>query len=639
MPVSLFQLRTACGSHHSPGVSLDLHARLKCWLLPGLVLGYLWFVLIRHVRVEWTVNPQYSYGWVVPILCVGLVWRRWEEVRGQKSEGRGQRAEARGKRSEVRGRFSAFSFQLSAFTRLWSVVAFVLLAFLWLPTRLIQEAVPEWRLVSWLLALEVVGLTLLAVHQWPGAFAKAEIWKAESRKQKTGFSCSAFQRSSTSVAGISAFRFPLSAFLFPLCFFLVAVPWPTIIEGPLIQGLTRANAGTTVELLGWFGIPAIQQGNVIEISTGMVGIDEACSGIRSLQSTLMISLFLGELYRLTVFRRTGLVFAGFALAFLFNVCRTFILVSVAAKEGIPAIQSWHDPAGVSIMLACLFALWALGVLLRNQKAESSLRPVAAYGPEGNQKSASGSVGPTLRPGNPTGWKRAQRSAFRFPRSAFQFSAFSFRLCTFSLLAWLILVEVSVALWYRSRERMAGDPIEWSILWPVSNPSFASQPIADNARTLLRFDDGGSGTWREQDGTRWQAFYFQWSPGKVAGYLAKRHTPEACLTGLGYRLRSASEVKFFAIDRLRLPFRHYVFDVGPWRVHVFHCRWEQGVDERSYVTEEPSAYNLFRGIWRGRGNLGQKVLQVAVWGMDEADQAEAAVVRQLEGLVKVETLKR
>ena len=47
--------------------------RLTHCLLPGLVLAYLWFTLINHLRVEWTLNPQYGYGWAVPIFCLYLV--------------------------------------------------------------------------------------------------------------------------------------------------------------------------------------------------------------------------------------------------------------------------------------------------------------------------------------------------------------------------------------------------------------------------------------------------------------------------------------------------------------------------------------------------------------------------------------
>ena len=58
------------------------------------------------------------------------------------------------------------SLLLSAF----QLFSFFLLCFLYLPTRLIQEANPEWRLVSWALALEVVAITLLllrTIHYGP----------------------------------------------------------------------------------------------------------------------------------------------------------------------------------------------------------------------------------------------------------------------------------------------------------------------------------------------------------------------------------------------------------------------------------------------------------------------------------------
>ena len=106
----------------------------------------------------------------------------------------------------------------------------------------------------------------------------------------------------------------------------------------------------------------------------MVGIDDACSGIRSFQATLMISLFLGELYALSAWRRALCVLAGFGLAFVFNVGRTLLLTWVASTKGIGAIASWHDPAGVTILVGCFLGLWLVARSLkkaesRKQKAE------------------------------------------------------------------------------------------------------------------------------------------------------------------------------------------------------------------------------------------------------------------------------
>src|ERR1035441_9409714 len=279
-------------------------------------------------------------------------------------------------------REAAAALELASVRHLPSSIVFfcfALLALLYAPTRLLEDATPEWRLVSWALALDVVGLTLLLVHLVLGA--QELKWLA-----------------------------------FPIAYFLVAVPWPTVVEGPLIQGLTRADAGATVELLGWFGIPAMPHGNVIEVATGEVGIDEACSGIRSFQATLMISLFLGEFYRLNFPRRLVLIFGGFAMSFGFNLARMSVLVWVAAHHGIAAIERWHDPTGVTILLACFVALWGLGIFLARRK--SPVQP------------ASGHISPAKIP---------QPKRRLVP-------------LLMALVVWFALVEIPVEGWYRWHER-------------------------------------------------------------------------------------------------------------------------------------------------------------------------------------------
>ena len=159
-----------------PGQSVKSRFLLK-WALVALPLGYLWFRLVDNLRLEWSSNPQYSYSLVVPFLVIGLLLRRWLHAANQN--------------------------QVSSAGNPWLTVLLCgALAFLYLPTRLIEAATPEWRPVQWLLAFETVGLTLYAIY-----LAGGKKW--------------------------------LRQFAFPVLFFLVAVPWPTLIEAPIIQGLSR----------------------------------------------------------------------------------------------------------------------------------------------------------------------------------------------------------------------------------------------------------------------------------------------------------------------------------------------------------------------------------------------------------------
>ncbi len=534
------------------------------WAFVLLPLGFLWFTLINQLRVEWSVNPQYSYGWVVPFLCLAFILQRWQAGR---AAGRGEMSEVRSQKSDLRPPIS---------DRWPSVALFATLAFLYLPTRLFQEANPEWRMISWALAIEVVALTLLLVRL---------------------------------TLGSAGFRW----FAFPICFFLVAVPWPTIIEGPVIQSLTRVNSGAVVEVLGWLGIPAVQHGNLIEVSTGTVGVDEACSGIRSFQTSLMVSLFFGEFYAMSLWRRLLLIPSGFVLAMAFNVCRMSFLTVIAAKKGVAAIAEYHDPAGILITLACTAGLWGLAVLFcKKQKAEVSDQRPAISG----QKSEARPPTSDLRPLTP--------GIFRL---------------ALALFVWVVLVEVGVESWYRWHEARLPRSVSWSMEWPRSNPTFSELPLTQKTKQLLRYDEAGSATWREDDGTQWQMIYLRWLPGRIAVHLAKSHTPDVCLPSAGRSVQANPDLDYLPVHGLRLPFRTYTMEETGKTSFVFYCLWEDRALEQVFQEMDLSDYgNRLNPVLEGRRNVGQRSLEVIVSGYADFDQAKAALVRQLQTMIKVEKLK-
>ena len=161
-------------------------------------------------------------------------------------------------------------------------------------------------------------------------------------------------------------------FAFPVAFFFVAVPWPTAVEVPIIQGLMRMVADVAAETAMLLGIPAQVEGNLIRVSTGLVGVNEACSGIRSLQTSLMIGLLFGELKRLSVLHRVALVVGAVIIALFANFVRAVFLVTVAATKNISEVGRWHDVAGYTIIALVFLSTMGLAYLLgksRNQKSE------------------------------------------------------------------------------------------------------------------------------------------------------------------------------------------------------------------------------------------------------------------------------
>src|SRR5205085_3998877 len=162
----------------------------------------------------------------------------------------------------------------------------------------------------------------------------------------------------------------LRHFAFPIMFVLVAVPWISAIEVPIVQGLMPTLASIATEALSLFGIPAEVEGNLVRINGGIVGVNEACSGVRSLQTSIMIGLLLGELKRLTVLRRIILVGIAVAIALFANFLRALFLVSIAARENLAAIGRWHDLAGYAIVALVLAGtMWAAWRLARRKTAK------------------------------------------------------------------------------------------------------------------------------------------------------------------------------------------------------------------------------------------------------------------------------
>ena len=213
-------------------------------ILPLVVFGALWYLLIKHLSAYWALDPQYSFGWFGPVICSYLLFIGWIT------------------RPEI-GRASSRGAE-------WSFWIACVAIF---PTWIVVQPNPDWRLISWLLTFEIIILSLCAIY-----FLGGRSW--------------------------------LGHFAFGICFILTTLPWPRGAEAFITQSLTQGATWITVGLLKLSNIPAVQHGNVIEVKTGLLGIDEACSGIRSLQAMVMVSIFLGELYRATWHAESSFCYPG-----------------------------------------------------------------------------------------------------------------------------------------------------------------------------------------------------------------------------------------------------------------------------------------------------------------------------------------
>jgi len=240
-----------------------------------------------------------------------------------------------------------------------------------------ERGVPsQWRARWWAVLLGVAGAALLlAVQAYQAAFGT-------NAASTQGLALGVLLLAAANV-GIVFGGPGLRVFAMPYAFILVALPLPSLIYGLLVNGLQYRVAGINTEVLNLLGIPAEQVGSLIHLPNGTVGIDEACSGIRSLQSTIMAALFIGYLSLRRVSLRVLLLIFGVCLAVFGNVIRSLYLCLSAHAKGMDSVAKVHDAAGWSIL-----AFTAVGVIVlawlfgRLEKAVNQQMLTAAAGGSG-----------------------------------------------------------------------------------------------------------------------------------------------------------------------------------------------------------------------------------------------------------------
>lgn len=417
-----------------------------------------------------------------------------------------------------------------------------------LPLRLLLEANPDWRLLPFGLAVLIVGLSLALAYRVGGA---------------------GWVRATAPIFGLIIF----------------AMPWPQAWEYAVVQRLTGGLTTITVEFLNLFGVAALQRGNVIEVASGLVGVSEACSGIRSLQATLMLAAFLGQLFRLRALHRLLLFPIGFAVASVTNVIRTLFLSLVAARQG--SIDTWHDPAGFMILAVCFVVLWWIGSRWRVE-APAALN--------------------SLPNPLPLRW-------------------------SLGLLAWLLAVELGNAGWYRYHERGLGPRAEllWRFDYPSDSPGFVEEKILEDERTLLRANEQRAARWEDPSGAEVVAVTLRWEASRVAAQLAHQHSPEICYAANGHAFAGRlGEVRLPAPQLgVNLPFARYIFIAERRPLFVFRCLTEDGTRAEAPIRGAEYGFGArWRAAREGRRNLGQRSLELSISGPGLDEEGALAVAREI-----------
>ena len=523
-------------------IAQSRRARVRCCQISlGLFLGLLWFAVISHLSIHWRSNPEYHFAWAIPVLIGAILFTRWRRFDTQSADA------------------SRLPEYLTAGIAIACLLALV-------PLAIIARANPDWHLISCLITALACTLTILAFDTYSG----------------------------------KSFRLQ---FGLPFLIMFAATPWPYAIESGLVNILKSANAVTTLEILHLFGVSALRESpHVIQLANAQLGIEDGCSGIRSLHLFLALTLFWGELYRLSIRHRLLLVALGLLLTLVTNLGRTLVLATLATTGGSARFDQWHNLVGTVAQLAAVAACCvALNWVLTRKRPRQRRHQQAA----------------SMR-------------RFRSDRRGTVVFA--------SASLWLIIASIGTAAWFKIRpQTIATDP-SWSLRWPPPLYDCRVESIPGNWAKMMSPDESFSGSWRNQDGRRRVVYYFRWEPGNRAARLGSTHNPELCLSaGTGYTLKGIQSVKVEFAGRERA-FSRYRFEFRGRDVFIFQGVWEDSIfaDHPQRTPDQiGTRAERLRRAWHGLPHPGQRMLEIVLWDTSSADEAVQELEHSLKSLVASE----
>lgn len=435
---------------------------------------------------EWSSNPDLSHGLFTPLLSALLIWEgtrhgtpRWLREGGW----------------------------LTVVTSLLAVLALALVVF----AGLLAAS------VGWSHA--VVNFVLAAAL---GSFLGAVLLPLASERVR-----------------LIPFNWPV---LTALGLWLLAAPIPPGTYARLTLTLQGWVTSGVLEGLHILGVPARQIGNVIELANTSVGVEEACSGIRSLLSCVYAGFFFAAWLVRRPGRRAALLVIAPLLALVMNFARSFTL-TLMANAGHDITGFWHDATGYAIL--GLTALILAGL-------SAAMSPAAP--PE--QPSAPAPARPALR-GVP-----AVLASSATGLALVLFVVFYNRAPVAAATDDVVAVESLLP------PAADGWLVQTSTQLYRFTAVLQTEHLAE--RTYVRPGPDGP--------VQLNAYIAHWRPGQAPVSLVATHTPDACWPGSGWVAQPTPETQVaLDVGDGRLPVaEHRVFRLGQmpqevWFWHVYDGR--------------------------------------------------------------------
>ncbi len=148
--------------------------------------------------------------------------------------------------------------------------------------------------------------------------------------------------------------------LFPALVWIISAPLMSAVESMISVFLLNKVTAVVFGVFDMLGMLIERRGNVLILPKGEVGVEEACSGIRSLTGCLFAGSFLAAVFLDKLWKKVLMVGTALLLAFATNLARGLFLTSWAYAYGSEAIAGTvHDVTGYAVLGVTVILLLCL----------------------------------------------------------------------------------------------------------------------------------------------------------------------------------------------------------------------------------------------------------------------------------------
>jgi exosortase len=302
-----------------------------------LLVGALWGFVAWDQSHWWKVKEDYGFGWLVPAFVAYVLYERWPKITEAVAA-----CAARGS-----ARWSGRGLSVGAGLLLVSGAGLYLLGAFYRAG--LSVALPSTLAITAGTAAMVLATLFLHAPEGEAPMPVRRLWDDARIKL-------------------------MALFVFPTLVWLVSAPMISVVEQNLNLFLLQKVTSVVFFVFDFLGMPIEQQGNVLMLppladgKPNQVGVEDACSGIRSLTACLFAGSFLASVFLDKLWKKIALVAASMCFAVFTNLLRGIFLTSWAYNYGHESIEGFvHDTAGYAVLgltvagLLCLLPLFNLRI--------------------------------------------------------------------------------------------------------------------------------------------------------------------------------------------------------------------------------------------------------------------------------------